>query len=275
MGQIAKPAAGGATRYYWYPGDRVEWIRAGLAVLTGLLAFGVTGLLGRSMLAAVTVGGSVTAVFAGINLGRRDLRAMHDFPVRALAPRSSAHQRPTTPVPTRSLRVSATADQATSEPGTTRAPEGDADPGAPALPRRAVLGPAGRAGWRALVQGGGGAVLALIIANLSDTGVVADWVLPVVPVLLGALAHQVGMVYERLTQEEPPQLPPVPAKAAAQRITAPQPPPARPAAPRATQQARPAGGPAARPANGPAAHPARPTLRLTSYRGQPPGDPRA
>jgi hypothetical protein len=28
--------------------------------------------------------------------------------------------------------------------------------------------------------------------------VVADWVLPIVPAVVGALAHQTGMLYERL-----------------------------------------------------------------------------
>jgi hypothetical protein len=269
MGQIAKPTAAGATRYYWYPGDKVEWLRAGLAVLAGLLAFAVTGLLSRSILAAVTVGGSVTAVLAGANLGRRDLRAMRDFPVQALAPRTASTPGPEAPERgTRSLRVAASGE-----------PEGGALPAAapvqPVLPRRAVLGPAARASWRALVQGAGGCLLALIIANLGSSGLVADWVLPVVPVLLGTLAHQLGMVYERLAQEEPPELPPIPAKAAAQQAAEAAPASQSQPDPAAARPVSPAADRPARPATGSAAQPGRPTLRLANYRGQPPAEPRA
>jgi hypothetical protein len=228
MGQIAKPVGSSTTRYYWYPGDRVEWIRAGLAVLTGVLAAALGGLLTRSLLGALTIGGSVTAVFAGVNFGRRDLRAIRDFPVEALSAADAG------PDPVRGARPEARSSRAL---------------------RRAAVRHGSRAGWRAMVQGVGGAILALLIANLSEHGVLADWVMPVIPVLLGALAHQVGMVYERLAQVQPPSLPPVPVRSAGQRPTGTDP------APRAAQPVY---------AHGRAAGP---TLRLTSYRGHAPGHP--
>jgi hypothetical protein len=35
VGQIVKQVGEGTTRYYWYPGDRGDWLRAGLAVGSG------------------------------------------------------------------------------------------------------------------------------------------------------------------------------------------------------------------------------------------------
>lgn len=77
--------------------------------------------------------------------------------------------------------------------------------------RRAAAAPAGRAVWRGLVSGIGGAVAALLVANLAARGFVANWVLPAVPAVIGALAHQGGMLYERLGRAgKPAGLPPVP-----------------------------------------------------------------
>jgi hypothetical protein len=64
--------------------------------------------------------------------------------------------------------------------------------------RRAAVGHTGRAAWRGVVQGCYGAGAAVLIANLPDSGAVANWLLPVVPAAVGALARQAGMVFERL-----------------------------------------------------------------------------
>lgn len=208
MGRIARPAGAETTRYYWYPGERGEWARAGLAVCAGLLVFGVIGLFGRSMLAAVTAGAGVTATLAGFNFGRRDLRAAGEFPEPPGTGREAATQR-----------------------GRARAA------------RRMAVRHASRALWRGVVQGAGAALLALLVANLGPRGTAADWVLPVLPVLLGAVAHQAGMGYERLTQVPRPPVPPL----------------------RALPVRRPLGGTPVEP------DPAeRPALRLASYRGVPP-----
>jgi hypothetical protein len=74
--------------------------------------------------------------------------------------------------------------------------------------RRAVAGRAGKAAWRAFAHGLGGAVAAVLILNLRHTGVVADWVLPVVPAVAGALAHQAGMIYEQLNASASSAAPP-------------------------------------------------------------------
>lgn len=78
-----------------------------------------------------------------------------------------------------------------------RALSGFPDPGEKTA-RRAAASHAGRAAWRALAHGFWGAGAAVLIVNLPDRGVVADWTLPIVPAVVGALAHQAGMLYERL-----------------------------------------------------------------------------
>ncbi len=165
MGQIARHVSEHSTRYYWYPGDKQEWIRAGLAVGSGMAAFGVLGLISRNMLTSVTVGTAVTLAFSGLNFGRRDFRAANGFP------------------------------EVTGKAA-----------------RRAAMAHGSRAAWRGLVEGFGSASAAVLIANLPPRGLIADWVMPIVPATAGALAHQAGMVYERLALVGPP-LPPVPAVA--------------------------------------------------------------
>ena len=64
--------------------------------------------------------------------------------------------------------------------------------------RIAAIGHTGRAAWRGLVHGLGGAAAAVLILNLPHRGLVADWILPVVPAVVGALAHQAGMLLEQL-----------------------------------------------------------------------------
>jgi len=69
--------------------------------------------------------------------------------------------------------------------------------------RLAAVAQTGRAAWRGLVHGFGGAAAAVLILNLPHTGVTADWILPVVPAVVGALAHQAGMLLEQLPQAKP------------------------------------------------------------------------
>jgi len=152
MGRIVKQVSEETTKYYWYPGEKKEWIRAAVALGIGFAAFGLLMLFTRNVLVAAVVGASATAAVAGINFGRRDARALAGFP--DLGDRAA---------------------------------------------RRAVAGHAGKAVWRAFAHGLGGAAAAVLILNLPHRGIVADWVLPVVPAIAGALAHQAGMLYEQLT----------------------------------------------------------------------------
>ncbi|OLB76211.1 MAG: hypothetical protein AUI14_19360, partial [Actinobacteria bacterium 13_2_20CM_2_71_6] len=80
MGQIVKQVSENTTRYYWYPGDKREWVRAGVAVGSGLAVCGLLLWFTREVLASVTLGVSITAALAGLNFGRRDFRAAHGFP---------------------------------------------------------------------------------------------------------------------------------------------------------------------------------------------------
>jgi hypothetical protein len=151
VGRIEKKVSEGTTKYYWYPGDKREWKRAGIAVGIGAATFLVLYLMTRDLLPAVVGATSVTAGVTGLNFGRRDARALTNFP--SLTGRAA---------------------------------------------RLAAVGQTGRAAWRGLVHGFGGAAAAVLILNLPHTGVIADWILPVVPAVVGALAHQAGMLFEQL-----------------------------------------------------------------------------
>src|SRR2546421_12435464 len=80
MGQIVKQVAEGTTRYYWYPGDKRDWVRAGLAVGVGLATFGLLLWISRDILISVTLGISITAAIGGGNLRPRDLRGAQGVP---------------------------------------------------------------------------------------------------------------------------------------------------------------------------------------------------
>jgi hypothetical protein len=151
MGHIVKQVSEHTTRYIWYPGDKAEWRRAAIAMLSGLVVFGLTLLLTRDLLVAVLLGTSVTAGVGGANYGRRDARALAGF--------ANLNDR---------------------------------------AARRAAVSHTGRAAWRAVAQGCFGAGAAVLILNLPPRGVLADWFLPLVPAVVGALARQGGMLWERL-----------------------------------------------------------------------------
>lgn len=153
MGRIVKQVSENTTKYYWYPGDKKEWIRAGVAVGIGATVFGILIAFTHNVLAATVAGTSVTLAVAGLNFGRRDARALAGFP----------------------------------------------DLGDKAA-RRAAVAHTGRAAWRGLAQGFGAAAAAVAILNLPHRGVVADWILPILPGVVGALSHQAGMLYEQLGQ---------------------------------------------------------------------------
>jgi len=146
MGRFAKPASGGITKYYWYPGERSDWIRAAIAAGCGLLTIVVVAATTGSDLWAAVLGTSITAGVAGVTFGRKDVRALQTFA------------------------------------------------GFAALDT-------GRAVWRALVKGFGAATAAVLVVHAADgVGFVASWLLPVVPAIVGAIAHQAGMMYERAAQ---------------------------------------------------------------------------
>src|SRR4051812_5314308 len=75
MGQMIRQIGPNTTRYYWYPGDKKEWLRALIAVGAGGAVLGLTYFFSRSWLASTTLGLAVAAGVAGFNFGRRDLTA--------------------------------------------------------------------------------------------------------------------------------------------------------------------------------------------------------
>lgn len=146
MGRFARPASGGITKYYWYPGERSDWIRAAIAAGCGIVTIAVVAAVTGSQLWAAVLGTSVTAGVAGVSFGRKDARALQAF-----------------------------------------AGFGAID--------------TGRAVWRALVKGFGAAAAAVIVVHAGDGQTfVASWLLPVLPAIVGAIAHQGGMMYERASQ---------------------------------------------------------------------------
>jgi len=151
MGRIEKKLSDSTTKYYWYPGEKQEWIRAAVAVGAGVAVAALLMLMTRNSVTAVVVGTSVTLAMAGFNFGRRDSKALAGFP-------------------------------------------GMADKAA----RRAAIGHTGRAAWRGLVMGVGSAAAAVLIINLSPQGWLYDWLLPVVPAVVCAIARQLGLVWEKL-----------------------------------------------------------------------------
>jgi hypothetical protein len=157
MGRVVKQVSEGTTRYYWYPGDKKDWVRAGVAFAVGAGACLVVGATTRSGLIAVVGGTSATAAVAGVNFGRRDARALAGFP--ELGDRAA---------------------------------------------RRAAVAHTGRALWRAFAEVVGGAAAAVLIVNMPAHGFLANWALPLVPPFVGAMAHQGGMLWERLARSSRP-----------------------------------------------------------------------
>ena len=159
MGQIVKQMGGDTTRYYWYPGDKKEYLRGAAAIVLGIVAYLVLHAITHASLMPAVAGTSITALLAGFNFGRRDSRALATFA------------------------------EAT---GVGR------DKNAARSRRRTTVVHSGHAVWRGFAEGAGGAAAAILIANLPADGIVANWLLPLVPAALGALAHQMGMVFESL-----------------------------------------------------------------------------
>jgi hypothetical protein len=155
VGRIVKQQSEDSVAEYWYPGDKDAWLKALLAVCSGVLVYGILRLLTGSPLLSVTAGACVTAGVAGLNFGRRDARAFSGF--------------------------SAPEDRAA---------------------RRAAAVHTGRSIWRGLAQGIGGALLTLLVVAQPGHGFVADWLLPLAPLTVGAVAHQVGMLLHGLARTE-------------------------------------------------------------------------
>ncbi|WP_433084345.1 hypothetical protein ACQP1P_07390 [Dactylosporangium sp. CA-052675] len=82
MGQMIRQVGPNTTRYYWYPGDKKEWLRALVAVGSGGAVLGLSYFLTRSWLTSTVLGLSVASGVAGFNFGRRDLAAADGLDAR-------------------------------------------------------------------------------------------------------------------------------------------------------------------------------------------------
>lgn len=163
MGRIVKQLSDSTSKYYWYPGEKEEWVRALAALAVGGGAAALLMLITRSSLVSVVAGCAATLAVAGFNFGRRDARALAGFP---------------------NMNEKAA--------------------------RRAAVVYSGRAAWRGIVQGLGAAFAAVLVLNMAHAGWTADWLMPLVPGVVGALGHQAGMIWDRLGTTVPA---PVPAPA--------------------------------------------------------------
>lgn len=152
MGKIERQISEGVTKYYWYPGEKIDWIRGALTILGGGLLFALTIVVTKNSLLAAVIAGTAVQAVVGAYLGRRDAAGLSEF----------------------------------HDPGTER--------------REAVIDGT-RAAWRGILQGLLCAGSAMLVLNMPHHGFLADWVLPFVPSIVGALAHSGGMLWERLAQE--------------------------------------------------------------------------
>lgn len=146
MGRYVKKRDDSTSMHYWYPGQKVDWVQAGIATGSGLVAAAVIWVLTGSWMWGSAVGFSVAAALSGLYLGRRDAR---------------------------SLAVTKTG-------------------------RLSGIVLIGLAFLRALAKGSLAALAAVVVARLATGGFWAHWVLPLIPAVVGAIAHHLGMFYEQL-----------------------------------------------------------------------------
>lgn len=146
MGRYVKERGEGAHVHYWYPGEKADWVQAGIAIGSGLATGIALRVITDSTMWGAAVGFSVTAALAGTYLGRRDARALAVTNVNRLS--------------------------------------------GFVLLAMAFL--------RALAKGSGAALAAIVISRSATPGFWTEWILPLVPAVIGAIAHHLGMFYENL-----------------------------------------------------------------------------
>lgn len=152
MGKIVRQISEGVTKYYWYPGEKTDWIRAALTITGGALLFALIYVVTKNTLIAAVIAGTAVQSVVGAYLGRRDAAGLTEF----------------------------------HDPGTER---------------RAAVADGTRAAWRGTLQGLLCAGSAMLVLNMAHDGFLADWILPFLPSVAGALAHSGGMLWERMSQE--------------------------------------------------------------------------
>ncbi|WP_025274937.1 hypothetical protein [Haloglycomyces albus] len=152
MGKYVREVEEGVTKYYWYPGEKTDWLKAVIALATGVGIFVAVLVVFDSTLMAATFSSSGVLGLAGFYLGRKDASGLDTF-----------HD--------------------------------------PTAERRAAIADGTRAAWRGTLQGLVSAGSAIFVLNMPHTGFLADWILPLVPSTMGALAHSGGMLWQRMAND--------------------------------------------------------------------------
>ena len=81
MGKIERQISEGVTKYYWYPGEKIDWIRGALTLLGGGLLFALIFVVTKNSLIAAVVAGTAVQAVVGAYLGRRDAAGLEGLPV--------------------------------------------------------------------------------------------------------------------------------------------------------------------------------------------------
>ncbi|MFC4336736.1 hypothetical protein [Salininema proteolyticum] len=152
MGKIVREIEEGVTKYYWYPGEKGDWLKALIALASGAGLYVLVFVLFDSSLMAAAVSSSGVLGLAGFYLGRKDAAGLDGF-----------HD--------------------------------------PTSERKAALADGTRAAWRGTLQGLVSAGAAVFVINMPHGGFLADWVLPLVPSIVGAVAHSAGMLWQRMAND--------------------------------------------------------------------------
>src|SRR5690606_32687896 len=79
MGKIVRQISEGVTKYYWYPGEKTDWIRAALTIAGGGLLFALVYVVSKNSLAAAVTTGPVAQTVVAVYLGRGDKVAIGEF----------------------------------------------------------------------------------------------------------------------------------------------------------------------------------------------------
>lgn len=156
MGRIVRNVSDGVTKYYWYPGEKGDWVKAVIAIASGAVAFGLIFVIVQNSLIAAVVSASVVLGIGGAYLGRSDAAGLNEFHDMS------------------SERKEAMADSA-------------------------------HAAWRGTLMGFASAGAAIFVLNMPHESFLSNWILPIVPSVIGAIAHSAGMIYERMNQVKPPE----------------------------------------------------------------------
>ncbi|QSB06237.1 hypothetical protein [Natronoglycomyces albus] len=163
MGRIVRNVSDGVTKYYWYPGEKGDWVKAAITVVGGAAVFALSFVAFHNSLISAVLSASVVLGLGGVYLGRSDAAGLSKF-----------HD--------------------------------------PTSERREAMADSAHAAWRGTLMGFASAGAAIFVLNMPHDGFLSNWVLPIVPSVVGAIAHSAGMIYERMNQAGQAEAEPPPAE---------------------------------------------------------------